>query len=182
MVDGSQPRLSAFVFVRLSFRVLSLAGLIVPMLALGCDKAKTDTQPPIEQAKAAPETAQAAPAWGDGSLRGTVTLKWGAPAPEGSTLQVRVYKGGEIVHQHDLSASGSGPWDFELEVPDTSGFADDQLFGVGATIVVPPKGESWYRGDPLTVQIWKSDIEQGPVDITISPINPAAVGDGPPKQ
>lgn len=167
--------------MRLSLRVLSLAGLLAPTLVLGCDKTQTDSQPPVEQSTT--ETAAApATAWGDGSLRGTVTLKWGAPAPEGSTLQLRVYKGGEVVHEHDLPVSGTGPWEYELKVPDTSGFAADQLFGIGATIVVPPNGETWYRGDPPTVQIWKSDVEQASVEIAISPMNPAAVGDGPPKQ
>jgi hypothetical protein len=149
------------------------------MLALGCDKSTPDSQPPTEQ----PPASQPEPtmAWGDGSLRGTVTLKWGAPAPEGSTLQLRVYKGGEIVHQHDLPVSGAGPWDFEMKVPDTSNFAEDQLFGVGVTIVVPPNGESWYRGDPATVQIWQKGAAQGAVELGISPINPKAVGDGPPK-
>lgn len=151
------------------------------MLALGCDKSTPDSATPTDTTTTPqPEAAPASP-WGDGSLRGTVKLKWGAAAPEGSTLQLRVYKGGEVVHQHDLPVSGAGPWPYELKVPDTSSFADDQLFGVGATLVVPPNGEAWYMGDPATVQIWKAGAEQGEVELAISPINPKAVGDGPPK-
>lgn len=149
------------------------------MLALGCDKSTPDTAAPVDQPVQPTEPASP---WGDGSLHGTVTLKWGAPAPEGSTLQLRVYKGGEVAHQHDLPVSGAGPWPFELKVPDTSSFADDQLYGVGATLVVPPDGAAWYMGDPATVQVWKADTEQGEVALSISPINPKAVGDGPPKE
>lgn len=146
------------------------------MLAFGCDKSTPDSAAPVEPAT--PE--QPTTPWGDGTLRGTVTLKWGAPAPEGSTLQLRVYKGGEVVHQHDQPASGVGPWPFELNVPDTSSFAVDQMFGLGATLVVP-NGESWYRGDPPSVQVWKQGEAQAEVELAISPINPQAVGDGPPK-
>lgn len=166
--------------MRLPSRVLFLA-LLAPTLALGCDKTSADSTAPTEQ-PTAPEPEQPTTPWGDGSLTGSVTLKWGAAAPEGSTLQLRVYKGGDIVHQHDLPVSGAGPWPFEMKVDDTSSFAEDQLFGVGATLVVPPNGEAWYMGDPATVQVWKAGVEQATVDLSISPINPKAAGDGPPKK
>src|SRR5690606_3992812 len=107
-------------------------------------------------------------------------LKWGAPLPDGSTIQLRVWKGGEVIHEHDLTAAGTGPWEFEFKVDDTSSLAADQLFGVAAAVVVPG-GQTWYMGDPRTVQIWKAGEQQGPLDIAISPMDPQAVGDGPPK-
>jgi hypothetical protein len=151
--------------------------VLVPMLAVACDKATPDTQPPTTTEQPTAQTKSGV--WGDGTVRGTVTLKWGAPATEGSTLQLRVYRGGDIVHQHDMPVSGAGPWDFEFKVDDTSSFAEGQMFGVGATIVAP-NGESWYRGDPLSVPIWQAE-GQASAAITISPINSAAAGDGPPK-
>jgi hypothetical protein len=165
--------------VRLSFRALSLATLLAPTLALGCDKSTPDTAAPTEPTT--PQVEEPTAPWGDGSLRGTVSLKWGAPAPEGSTLQLRLWKGGEIVHQHDLPVSGAGPWEFEFKIDDTSSFADDQLFGLGAALVVPPKSEAWYMGDPPTLQVWKQGAEQALIELAISPIDPRAAGDGPPK-
>lgn len=176
-IDGGAAKLPAFATVRLSLRALS----VVATLALGCDKTSPDSQPPIESA-ATTETAEPAAPWGDGTLRGTVKLEWGAAAPDGSTLQLRLWKGGEVVHQHDLPVSGAGPWPFELKVADTSSFAADQLFGLGATLVVPPNGEAWYMGNPPTVQVWKEGEAQGDVELAVSPINPKAVGDGPPKR
>ncbi|HVH99753.1 MAG TPA: hypothetical protein VM869_13620 [Enhygromyxa sp.] len=151
-------------------------------LALGCDKTSPDSQPPVEPAPTTETTPEPAVPWGDGSLRGTVKLEWGAAAPDGSTLQLRLWKGGEVVHQHDLPVSGAGPWPFEFTVPDTSSFAADQMFGLGATLVVPPDGEAWYNGNPPTVQVWKQGELQADLEIGVSPINPKAAGDGPPKK
>ncbi|MFO7561546.1 MAG: hypothetical protein R6X02_02785 [Enhygromyxa sp.] len=118
--------------------------------------------------------------WGDGTLRGSIQLEWGAPLPEGSTIQLRLWKGGEVIHEHDMTAAGAGPWDFEFKA-DTSDFTDDQIFGIAATVVVPPDGEAWYMGNPQTVQIWKPGEEQAALDLGISPRDPRAAGDGPPK-
>src|SRR5690606_28335735 len=112
-------------------------GLLASALAFGCDKSTPDTQPPIDSTGGSePESAVQSP-WGDGTLRGSVQLEWGAPLPESSTIQLRLWKGGEVIHEHDMTAAGPGPWDFEFKV-DTSDFADDQIFGIAATVVVPP--------------------------------------------
>jgi hypothetical protein len=177
-VDGRASSLAES-GVRPTSRVFSLAPLLALTLVLGCGKSTPDSQPPTETGASQPETAQAHP-WGDGSLRGTVHLKWGAPAPEGSTIQLRVWKGGEVVHEHDMPAAGPGPWEFEFKVDDTSDFKEDAMYGIAVAVVVP-EGATWYMGDPRTVQIWQPGVEQSALDLPISPMDPRAAGGGPPK-
>ena len=145
----------------------------------GSSTPETET-PGVEQAQPQESVPEPASDWGDGSLRGIVRLDWGAPAPEGSTLQLTLWKGGDRIQQHDIPATGPGPWAFEFKADDPSSFKPEDLFGIGAMIVVPPDGEAWYMSKPATVQIWKHGEASGPIEVPMVSIDPRVAGEGDP--